>query len=252
MKLSVVFPVRNQTDKLVGNLHEKVLPYFDKLGITYEILIVYDGSDETNRLAMEKAMADFPMQVHLLPYEYHLGKGHNVKKGILAATGDYVLFMDADIATELSSMELILPEINQYDAFIASRYLPKSVIVDKQPFSRRMISALSRKMISAHFHFHGLKDTQCGYKLFRTAVAKEVAKRQIIDDFAFDCEYLYFYKLNGFSWKEIPVIWKNDRDSSMLHPLKSSFKFYKDMLRIKLNKKNYCLSKEEKAALMVK
>ena len=251
MKLSVVFPVRNQTGKLLENLRNKVIPYFDHLGITYEILIAYDGSDEPDRSAMEKAAASFPMQVRLLPFEYHLGKGHNVQKGILASNGDYVLFMDADIATELTSLSQILPEIQHYDAFIASRYLPQSVIVDKQPWTRRMISAISRFLIRSHFHFKNLSDTQCGYKLFRTAVAKEAAKRQIIDDFAFDCEYLYFYKLNGFSWKEIPVVWKNDLDSSMLHPLKSSFKFYKDMLRIKRNKKKYLLSEEERARLMV-
>lgn len=252
MKLSVVFPVRNQSDKLLPNIVNKALPYFDKLGITYEFIIVDDGSDEPNRLTLEQAMAKMPMQVKLLPYENHSGKGHNVQKGILAASGDYVLFMDADFATDITVLEKILPKIHTADAFLASRYLPESVIVDKQKWYRRMISSLSRTMIHSRFHFSNLKDTQCGFKIFRTAVAKEAAKRQIIDDFAFDCEYLYFYKLNGFTYKEVPVVWKNDRDSSMLHPFKSSLKFYQDIRRIKRNKANYVLSKEEKAALMVK
>lgn len=252
MKITVIFPTKNQTAKLVTNILEKGIPYYDSLGITYDFIIVSDASDEPNQRAMEEAMKSMPAQVKLLPYENHPGKGHNVQKGILAATGDYVMFMDADFATDLHAFEKMLPLLSQYDCLIATRHSKEATIVGKQPLTRRVISWISRKLIHLRFHFKGISDTQCGYKLFRTDVAKVIAKRQIIDGFAFDVEYLYFLSLNGFSIHEVPVIWKDDPDSTMHSPLKTSLKFYKDMGRIKRNKKAYLLSPEEKASLMRK
>jgi dolichyl-phosphate beta-glucosyltransferase len=249
MKISVVFPVKNQTAKLISNIKNKAIPYYDSLGIDYEFLIVSDGSDEPNQNAMVLAMKEMPKQVKLVPYSNHKGKGHNVQKGILAASGDYVMFMDADFATDLHSMEKILPEINNYDAFIASRHGPESKILSKQTLSRRFISWCSRKLIKSTFHFKGITDTQCGYKLFKTPVAQVMASKQKDDGFAFDVEYLYFLSLNHFSIKEVPVDWTDDPDSTISKPAKTSLNFYKEMRAIKKNKANYILSEKERQAL---
>lgn len=250
MKLSVIFPVKNQSAKLLENLEKKGFPYFDSLGITYEMIIVDDGSDLPNQGILNDAIKTLPLQVKLLPWEDHSGKGHNVQKGILAADGDYVLFMDADFATDLHALNKILPIIHNYDGFIATRYADGAVIAHKTPFKRRMISWLSRRMIRDRFHFKGVSDTQCGYKLFRRDIAQAMADRQIIDGFAFDVEYLYFYKLNGFTIKEVGVHWDNDPESSMISPLKASEQFYFDMRKIKKNKAAYLLSESEKKALV--
>ena len=81
-------------------------------------------------------------------------------------------------------------------------------------------------------------DTQCGFKCIESKLAKEIVKRQIINGFAFDVEYLYIAKLNGEKTYEIPVIWRDDRGSTV-SPFKSSMKFLKDMKVVKKNKKNY-------------
>ena len=93
MKLSVIFPVKNQTAKLVANIKTKAIPYYDSLGLDYEFLIVSDGSDEPNQKAMALALKEMPKQVRLVSYQNHAGKGHNVQRGILEAQGDYVMFM---------------------------------------------------------------------------------------------------------------------------------------------------------------
>ncbi|MCR4562445.1 MAG: glycosyltransferase, partial [Bacilli bacterium] len=242
MKISVVFPVKNQTAKLLKNIRERALPYYDSLGIAYDFLIVYDGSDLENKNLMEEEAKTLPLQVKLVPYEDHKGKGHNVQKGFLAATGDYVMFMDADLATDLESIKKILPEIDKYDGFVASRHCKDAKIATPQTFIRRLTSLASRLLIKMKFHFKGLSDTQCGYKLFRTDLAKAMAEHQIIDGFAFDVEYLYFMKLNGFSVKEIPVIWTDDANSTISHPFQAGIAFNKEMRQIKKNKKNYLLS----------
>lgn len=249
MKISVIFPVKNQSEKLIKHLKETGIPFYDSLGVTYDFLIVSDGSNEKNQALLEKAMEEMPLQVKLLPYEAKKGKGHNVNKGILAADGDYVMFMDADFATDLNAIKPILKTLPKYDCYVASRYAKESQMPIKAPFFRRLMSKVSRTLIKMKFHFSGLTDTQCGYKIFKTSIAKEMAKRQIIDRFAFDVEYLYFFSLNGYSIKEIPVIWTDDPQSTVGKPIQSSLEFMKDLRKIKANKKNYILSEAEKEGL---
>lgn len=252
MKLDIVIAVKNQTAKLLDHLENIGIPYFDSLGVAYDILIVSDHSDEPSQKALEEGMKKMPLQVKLLPYEDIPGKGHGVEKGILAATGDYVLFMDADFATDVHILDSILPQITHYDCFIASRHSKGSKILTKQSFVRRLTSWGARFIVRHKFHLQGIHDTQCGFKLFRLNVAKEMAKRQIINGFAFDVEYLYFLQLNGFSIKEIPATWTDDPSSTVSSPLKTSLRFYKDLVKIKKNKKNYFLSSEEKEELSQK
>ncbi len=249
MKIDFIFPVKNQTAKLLKNLSEKGIPYFDSLGITYDIIIVSDASNEAEQNAMLQGMKNMPLQVKLLPYENIPGKGHNVKKGILSADGDYVCFMDADFATDIHILDEILPIINKYDGIIASRHAKQSNITTKQTIIRRLTSWGSRFIIRHKFHLKGITDTQCGFKVFNRKIAQEVAKRQIIDQFAFDVEYIYFYRLNGYSIKEIPTTWTDDPASTISSVFKTSWNFYKDLLKIKKNKKNYILSASEKATL---
>lgn len=249
MKLTIILPVKNQTDKLLKNLRESIIPYFDKQGIVYDVLIESDGSSEEEEKKLVEGLKGFPLQVKKLPFENRKGKGYAVKKAILASEGDYVLFMDADLSTDLHAFDKILPEIGKYDCFIASRHNKESNITEKQTLVRRLTSWGSRFIIRHMFHLQGIDDTQCGYKLFKTSIAKAMASHQIIDGFAFDVEYVYFLALNGFSIKEIPVKWANDADSSV-NPVKASINFYKSLLKIKKNKKSYILSEEEKRKLL--
>ena len=248
MKLTVILPVRNQTDKLLKNLKESIIPYFDKTGVVYNILIESDGSNEEEQKKLEEGVKSLPLQVTMVPFENKKGKGYAVKRAILLSTGDYVLFMDADLSTDLHAFDKILPDINKYDSFIASRHNKDSDITEKQTLVRRLTSWGSRFLIRNMFRLKGIDDTQCGYKLFRTDIAKLMAKHQKIDGFAFDVEYVYFLSLNGFSIKEIPVKWANDPDSSV-NALKASINFFKSLQEIKKNKKSYLLSDEERKSL---
>jgi dolichyl-phosphate beta-glucosyltransferase len=249
MKISVIFPVKDQTDKLVANLRTKAIPFYDSLGVDYEFLIVDDGSDLANQSAMILAMQTMPKRVRLVPYESQKGKGHNVKRGIEAATGDYVMFMDADLSTDLNAVKKIIPIIGTADCFIGSRHCKGAMILSRQTALRRIISWCSRKLIKAEFRFKGISDTQCGYKLFRNGVAKMLAAKQKDDGFAFDVEYLYILSLNGYAIKEIPVRWSDDPDSTISHPFRTSVGFWKEMRKIKRAKASYVLTAEEKASI---
>lgn len=249
MKLSIVFPCKDQTAKLVHNLTSVVLKFFDFSSIDYEILIVSDGSDEANQNALVKAVKDLPSKVKLISYQDKKGKGHNVKRGIEEASGDFVLFMDTDLATDLKTIYKMLPLTKDCPVIIASRHLPDSVIEGKQGFLRTMMGKVSRFIIRHKFHLEDLTDTQCGFKLIRTDVAKLLASRQIVDGFAFDVEYLYMARLNNIPIKEVSTVWTDDPDSSISHPLKTSLRFMKELNKIKRHKKAYYLTESEKKAL---
>lgn len=251
MKLSVILPVRNQTEKLLKNLKEKIIPFYDKEGIVYDILIESDGSNEEEEKKLEEGLKGMPLQVKHVPFENRRGKGYAVKRAILFSDANYVLFMDADLSTDLSAYDEIKKDLGKYDAFIGSRDAEGAKILEKQTFVRRLTHWGSKTLIKHKFHLHGITDTQCGYKMFKSDIAKLMVKHQIIDGFAFDVEYVYFLSLNGFSIKEIPVTWKNDADSSV-SPLKASLHFYQALRLIKKNKKNYILSQEERASLLRK
>ncbi|MBP5217057.1 MAG: glycosyltransferase [Bacilli bacterium] len=249
MKISLLFPCKNQAEKLMKNLQEEVLPYFDKLGITYDCIIINDHSNEENDRIFEEKMKEMPLQVRLIKNPREGGKGFAVRAGIEASDADYVLFMDSDLATDLKAMELILPDLGKYDAFMASRDIKGAVVNPKQTFGRRIFHYGSRTLIHWTFHFKQIKDTQCGFKCFRAKLAKEMAKRQITAGFAFDVEYCYFLELNGYKIKEIPVYWRNDADSSIKNATKAGKSFYKDMKKVKKTTKAYLLTPEEKEAL---
>ena len=245
MKLSILIPVRNQSQIVYDTIVNKVIPFFDAHPWTYDVLVVYDGSNQEQKELLESLHKNLPLQVKLVPYEDHSGKGHNVAKGFEYADGDYVLFMDADCATDLSCLDLIAPELGKYDAYLANRDHKQSVI-KKRPFFRQLGHMGSVWIIRHRFKLKNIHDTQCGFKMYRSKIAKEMAKRQIIDGFAFDVEHCYFLSVNGFSILEFPVHWENDDEDSTVHFKREVVSFYEDLSRIKKNRNAYVLSEEER------
>lgn len=231
MKLSVVIPCYNEA-KDIKEKAEIVKNKLSTLNIDTELILVNDGSKDNT----QEVINSISGVVHS-GYEVNRGKGGAVKQGILDATGDYILFMDADLSTDLKAIDDIIPLLGKDGFIIGSRHHKESIIPVKQPAKRRFIGWCCRKLVNGKFHFH-YSDTQCGFKCIEAKFAKKMVEKQIINGFAFDVEYLYIAKLNNVNVVQIPVIWRDDRGSTV-SPLKSSIKFFKDMKIIKKNKKNY-------------
>ena len=246
MKLSLLFPVKDQSERIITNLRDEVIPYFDKQNIDYEILVCLDGSNDEQVKLFEDNMDKLGKEVILTPYQAKRGKGHNVNRLIEECHGEYCLFMDADLATDLSVFPLMAADFGKYDCYIGSRNAKGSKYAQKQTLIRQLMHFVSRKLIKWKFHLKGVKDTQCGFKMFRSAVAKQIIKVQIIDGFAFDVEYLYFLSLNGYTMKEYPVIWKDNPASSISNAKKEAKEFTRQLKLIKKNKANYILKEGEK------
>lgn len=231
MKLSIVVPCYNESKDIAKN-SEIIKNYLESIKQDYELILVNDGSKDNTKEIIEAIPG-----VKALSYEPNRGKGGAVKYGIENATGDYVLFMDADLSTDLEAIDKFIKLAPNYDMVIGSRHAKDSVIKKKQPALRVFIGWCCRKLVNMKFHFK-YKDTQCGFKAMRTDIAKKIVSKQVVNNFAFDVEYLYIAKLNNLSIYEMGVIWADDRGSTV-SPLKSSIKFFKDLSFIKKHKKTY-------------
>ena len=231
MKLSIVVPCYNESKDIAKN-SEIIKKHLETIKQDYELILVNDGSKDNTKEVIEAIPG-----VKALSYEPNRGKGGAVKYGIENATGDYVLFMDADLSTDLEAIERFIKIAPNYDMVIGSRHAKDSVIKKKQPALRVFIGWCCRRLVNMKFHFK-FKDTQCGFKAMRTDIAKKIVAKQVVNNFAFDVEYLYIAKLNNLSIYEMGVIWADDRGSTV-SPLKSSIKFFKDLSFIKKHKKTY-------------
>ena len=237
MKLSIVIPCYNEAQDIVSNV-EKVKSYLLDKKIDHELLLVNDGSKDNTKEVIESIEG-----VKALSYEKNRGKGGAVKYGIENASGDYVLFMDADLSTDLSAIEKVVELAPNYDLIIGSRHAKDSVIKKKQPWTRVFIGWCCRVLVKMLFHTK-LKDTQCGFKAMKTDVAKKIVAKQLVTNFAFDVEYIYIARLNNLSMYELGVIWSDDRGSTV-NPIKSSLKFFRDIFFIRRHKKTYFFDKPE-------
>ena len=227
-----------QEDKEIGSVFLEVLkPEIDKK-IDHELLLVNDGSKDNTKEVIESIKG-----VKALSYEKNRGKGGAVKYGIENATGDYVLFMDADLSTDLSAIEKVVELAPSYDLIIGSRHAKDSVIKKKQPWTRVFIGWCCRVLVKMLFHTK-LKDTQCGFKAMKVDAAKRIVAKQLVTNFAFDVEYIYIARLNNLSMYELGVIWSDDRGSTV-NPIKSSLKFFRDIFLIRRHKKTYFFDKPE-------
>lgn len=237
MKLSIVIPCYNESKDIVKNV-EIVKNYLQNKAIDSELLLVNDGSKDNTKEVIASISG-----VKALSYDKNRGKGGAVKYGIENATGDYVLFMDADLSTDISAIERVIELAPSYDFIIGSRHAKDSVINKKQPWLRIFIGWCCRLLVKMLFHT-SLKDTQCGFKAMRIDIAKKIVEKQLITNFAFDVEYIYIALLNKLSMYELGITWSDDRGSTV-SPLKSSIKFFKDLGFIKRNRKHYYFNEED-------
>lgn len=239
IELSIIVPCYNEGNKLIINVKQINDFMCENTNISnYEILIVNDGSKDNTFEIGEQLSKEYPNVINL-GYEVNRGKGGAVKEGILQSKGEWVVFMDADLSTDLTAINDFFKLKDNYDVVIGSRRHKDSNLVKAQNFPRRFVgktcSILTNLIIPLH-----ISDTQCGFKAFNGDLARKIALKQKLNGFAFDVELLYITKLNNYSIGEIAIIWKND-DDSRVSIFNSSVNFFMDLFKIRKNKKNYYL-----------
>jgi dolichyl-phosphate beta-glucosyltransferase len=231
-KLSVVVPAYNEEQRLGGTL-ERMCQYLSAQERPWELLVVDDGSKDGTAALVKRTSEKYP-EVRLLVNERNRGKGYTVRRGMLAATGDAVLFSDADLSSPIEEVEKLIPMLEHgHDVVIGSRDIIGSKIEVPQPLHRRVMG-YTFMVLRDWIAVSGFRDTQCGFKLFRKAAADQVFSQSRVDGICFDVEILAIATSLGHRMCEIPVVWRND-ERSTVNPIGDPLKMFLDLFRIRFN-----------------
>lgn len=227
--ISIVIPAYNE-EKRIGRSIGLIVKHLEKRRYTYEIIIVDDGSTD-DTIAVVKQIGN--NDIKIIKNKKNRGKGYSVRRGILNAKYPLVLFSDSDLATPIEELDKFIDYIKTYDIVIASRNLKGSNITVKQPVYRQLMGKTFPLLVNL-IALGGFKDTQCGFKLFKTDVAKRIVLLQTFNGFSFDVEVLFIAKKLGYKIKEAPVVWV-DKIGSTVNPIRDSVKMLIDLFQIRFN-----------------
>lgn len=210
-KLSVVIPAYNEEHR-IGKTLAAVSEFLQKQTYPTEILVVNDGSKDRTAAIVAEYEKKIP-NLTLVDNKENHGKGWVTKQGMLKATGDIRLFMDADNSTRVEEVVKMLPFFEQgFDLVVGSRRIAGSDIAVKQPWIRDFLGGVFRFIVHTLVPV-GVTDSQCGFKAFSKQAAETIFPKQSIYRWAFDVEILALARRRKYKIKEVPVRWINDAES---------------------------------------
>lgn len=233
--LSLVLPAYNEEQRLGASLR-KLADHLGSQAYACEILVVDDGSTDATGDVAERWAASMPDTVRLRVLMHHRnqGKGAAVKTGCLAATGDYVIFTDVDLASPLEDSERIVAALHDgADVAIGTRVHPGGRDMRaSQPWTRRTLGHLftfCRKRLL----LPDIEDTQCPLKGFRREAARRIFPAQRLSGWSFDVEILYLARRFGMKTVQIPVRWEHVEGSTLKVSPWMALRVFWDLLRLR-------------------
>jgi dolichyl-phosphate beta-glucosyltransferase len=212
MKVSLVVPAYNEEGRLPGTL-SRIGEYLrDAKESDWEIVVVDDGSSDRTAEAARRAApaAGAPVEVVVLPR--NRGKGAAIREGVARTRGERVLVSDADLSTPIEEWRRLLEA--GAPVAIGSRALDEGMVRRRQAWYRRKLGKLFNRFVRA-LSVPGIRDTQCGFKLFDGDVARALFREARIDRFAWDVEILALARARGLRVAEVPVLWFNSPESKV-------------------------------------
>jgi dolichyl-phosphate beta-glucosyltransferase len=242
--LSVVIPAYNEEARIGPSL-EKMAAYLDAQPYSWDMVVVSDGSKDKTESIVQDFATKRP-NVRLIAYSPNRGKGNAVRLGMLAAEGQRVLFMDADLATPPEETSKVMVHLDQgADVAIGSRPLKESSLEKRQPLYREAFGRMSNVMVQA-IGVRGIKDTQCGFKLFTRSAAQEIFKRVKMRGFSFDMEVLMIARDLGLRIDEVPIRWA-DQEGSKVVLWRDAPKALMDLVKMRLMGRKRRLAERDSA-----
>lgn len=239
--LSVVVPCFDEMANLQKGVLEKLKNYLDKKGFSYEVIIVDDGSRDGSKEFIKNFTKEH--QGFFLIQNPHFGKAGAITTGVLKAKGEYILFTDMDQATPIEELDKLLPYIQKdFDIVIGSR----NSVRKGAPWTRNLMARGMMLLRRVVIGLKGIRDTQCGFKLFRYDVAQNLFSKiySLHKGFhavggsnvaaGFDVELLYLAKVNGYKIKEVPVNWLYV-ETRRVNPIIDSIEALRYLYEIKKN-----------------
>jgi dolichyl-phosphate beta-glucosyltransferase len=227
--LSLILPAYNEARTIASTVAEAVA-YFRSRDISYEVIVAADGTDSTRKIVARMACEDPALRA--IGHDDRLGKGRGIREAVALATGDFIGYADADNKVPIDEFDRIRPGLEAgYQIVMGTRAVADSKIERPQPLYRRIGSRGFAVFMQAMVGLHGITDTQCGFKFFPRAAAKELFGAQEIDGYMFDVEILAIARRLGYRMQEIPIRWRDDADSR-LQLVAGNLRNVRDILRI--------------------
>ena len=200
--ISVIIPAFNEEKRIQKTL-KKITDFFK--GKKHEILVIDDGSNDRTRYVVKKFST-----VILNSKRKNMGKGFSVKEGVLMSKGDLILISDADLSTPIEEFDKLFKYFDK-NIVIGSRALKKSIVQNN--IMRKILGKFGNLII--HLIVKDIKDTQCGFKIFDSKIAKKLFNKQTINGFGFDFEILFLAQKYRYQIKEVPIVWNNVEGSKV-------------------------------------
>jgi glycosyltransferase involved in cell wall biosynthesis len=231
-QISVVLPCFNEGKTIHGNL-EKIHHYLEANFKTFEIIAVNDGStdDTLNELKRFQAKSE----IIIIDRKENIGKGRTVKEGILATHFDPVMFLDADLAIPVQEIGKFMDVFSKgFDLVIASRFVDGVKVIKPVIWYRKIMENIFRYIRIAILNTGSIRDTQCGFKVFKKSCAISIFTCTTINRFAFDSEVIFLAEKMKLRIKELPISLQNPR-LSHIRIVKDSTNMFFDLIRIRIN-----------------
>jgi dolichyl-phosphate beta-glucosyltransferase len=231
---SVIIPAYNEEVRIAACL-SALQEYASAWDCEYEIIVVDDGSsDSTAEIAMSFAAQNANLMV--LQNGCNKGKGFSVKRGVAHSSGEWVLFTDVDLSTPITELPKLRAKAEEgNDAVFASRGLKESQLERRQSIWRETAGRTFNLVVRLMFRTD-IRDTQCGFKLFRREAARAIFPRLRMDGWAFDVEILVCALALGLRVAEVPVIWRHS-EGSKISPIRDGLRMLRELCVIKSNQR---------------
>jgi dolichyl-phosphate beta-glucosyltransferase len=224
--VTVIVPAFNEAVRLPHSLPVLIAALAD-LGAHTELLLVDDGStDGTDVVGMRFLAGRADSQVLRLPW--NCGKGAAVRAGVMAAKGQSIVYVDADMAADITHLPQLLAMLTTADIALGSRTKVGAEVRDRSV--PRRLGALAYQLLTQHLTTAPVVDTQCGFKAFRAPAAKLLFAMTKSRGFGFDVEILVLASALGLRVEECPIRW-TAVDGGHVSPLKDGWEMLGDLQR---------------------
>jgi glycosyltransferase involved in cell wall biosynthesis len=229
--LSIVVPAFNEAAR-IGDSVRKIDAFMRQSPLSFELIVVDDGSVDNTAEVVRQA----PVRcLRLVRNEKNHGKGYAVRQGVLAASGRYVLFTDADLSAPIDEVNKLLEVADKEgaDVVIGSRAVDRKYIEKHQSVLRELGGIVFNLMVRLVLGLR-LHDTQCGFKLFHRQRSRRIFEKQTTFGFGFDPELLFLAQRDGLTIREIPVRWSH-AEGSKINFFRDGVRMFSDLVRIRWN-----------------
>jgi len=227
---SIVIPAYNESAR-IGRTLERILAHVRERNWNAEFVVVNDGSTD-GTAALVREIASQVGNLVLIENPGNRGKGYSVRNGMLHASGEIVLFSDADLSSPIEEADKLFAALEAgADVAIGSRWLRAELQTERQPLHRqlfgRIFNLLLRMILGLRY-----KDTQCGFKAFTQRAVQLICPPQQIERWGFDPELLFLARKFGLKVEEVPVAWAH-REGTTIHPLRDGIRMFGEMLKVR-------------------